>query len=325
MFRSVAALALPGVAPFELGVICEAFGVDRSDDGVPPVDFALVAEHPGLVATSSGFSLDVPFGLDRADRADVVVVPASGTDVQVGDAVAGLLRRTIARGGVVLSVCTGAFVLGAAGLLDGRHCTTHWMHADDLADRFPKAHVDPAVLYVDAGQVITSAGTAASIDACLHFWRREYGAAVASAIARRMVVPPHRDGGQAQYISTPLPAVADDDMARVQAWAVAHLDEDLAVATLARYARMSTRTFARRFAEACGASPGAWVAQRRLERACELLERTDLSVEAVAARVGWGTAAVLRHHFTRLRTSPNAYRRAFSHIDARHTSRLATG
>lgn len=320
MFRSVAALALPQVAPFELGVVCEVFGVDRQDDGVPRVDFTLVTESPGMVPTSSGFSVDIPSGLDRADQADVVVVPASGTDVAVDAAVAGLLRRVIARGGVVVSVCTGAFVLGAAGLLDNRHCTTHWMHTEELARRYPKARVDPTVLYVDAGQVITSAGTAASIDACLHLWRREYGAAVASAIARRMVVPPHRDGGQAQFISTPLPAVADDDMARVQAWAVAHLDEDLTVTTLARYARMSERTFARRFAEACGVSPGAWVAQRRLERACELLERTDLSVEAVAARVGWGTAAVLRHHFARLRTTPNAYRRAFSRLEAERAS-----
>jgi transcriptional regulator GlxA family with amidase domain len=317
MFRSVAALVLPQVAPFELGAICEVFGVDRQDDGVPGVDFALVTEHPGLVATSAGFSVDIASGLDRADRADVLVVPAPGPDAAVSDAVTGLLRRVVARGGVVLSVCTGAFVLGAAGLLDDRHCTTHWMHTEELARRYPKARVDPAVLYVDAGQVITSAGTAASIDACLHLWRREYGAAVASSIARRMVVPPHRDGGQAQFITAPLPAVADDDMARVQAWAVAHLHEDLAVATMAAYARMSERTFARRFAEACGASPGAWVAQRRLERACELLERTNLPVEAVAERVGWGTAAVLRHHFARLRTTPNAYRRAFSRIDHR--------
>lgn len=323
MFRSVAALALPQLAPFELGVVCEVFGVDRRDDGVPGVDFVLVAENPGPVVTSAGFSIDVPFGLDRADRADVVVVPASGADVPVGDAVSGLLQRVIARGGVVLSVCTGAFVLGAAGLLDDRHCTTHWMHTEELARRYPRARVDPAVLYVDAGQVITSAGTAASIDACLHLWRREYGAAVASAIARRMVVPPHRDGGQAQFIATPLPAVADDDMARVQAWALAHLGEDLAVATMAEYARMSARTFARRFADACGASPGAWVAQRRLERACELLERTNLPVEVVAERVGWRTAAVLRHHFARLRTTPNTYRRAFSRVDARQASEFA--
>lgn len=323
MFRSVAALVLPQVAPFELGAVCEVFGVDRRDDGVPGVDFTLVTENPGLVATSAGFSVDIPCGLDRADHADVLAVPACGTDVAIGDAVSGLLQRVIARGGVVLSVCTGAFVLGAAGLLDDRHCTTHWMHTDELARRYPKARVDPAVLYVDAGQVITSAGTAASVDACLHLWRREYGAAVASAIARRMVVPPHRDGGQAQFITAPLPAVADDDMARVQAWAVAHLGEDLSVAALAGHARMSTRTFARRFAEACGASPGAWVAQRRLDRACELLERTNLSVEVVAERVGWGTAAVLRHHFARLRTTPNAYRRAFSRIDDRRTREYA--
>lgn len=316
MLRSVVAVALPGVAPFELGVLCEVFGIDRQADGVPPVDFAVVTERPGRVPTSMGFGLDVAEGLERAATADLVAVPARPPGMPAGPVVTALLRDTVARGARVLSVCSGAFILGEAGLLDGRRCTTHWMHAAELARQFPRATVDPDVLYVDDDPVITSAGTAAGVDACLHLVRREFGATVAAAIARRMVVPPHRDGGQAQYIAAPLPRVADDDMAALQEWALTRLHEDLGVERLARQARMSTRTLARRFTEACGTSPAAWVAQQRLQRARELLEATDLPVQAVAARVGWGTAAVLRHHFARLGTTPLAYRRTFAGLSA---------
>ena len=324
MLRSVVALALPGVAPFELGVICEVFGIDRTGEGVPGFDFAVVAERPGRVPTSMGFALDVAEGLDRASTADLVAVPARPSEFPVGAAVTRLLRETVERGARVLSVCSGAFTLGEAGLLDGRKCTTHWMYAAALAKQYPLATVDPDVLYVDDDPVITSAGTAAGVDACLYLLRREFGARVAAAVARRMVVPPHRDGGQAQYIATPLPRVADDDMAALHDWAIAHLDEDLSVERLAKQARMSTRTLARRFHEACGTSPGAWVARQRLDRARELLEITDLSIEAVAKRVGWGTAAVLRHHFARLGTTPLAYRRTFARVPLRDSPALAS-
>lgn len=319
MLRSVAVIALPGVAPFELGTLVEVFGVDRTDQGVPPVDFRVVTPDPGPVPSSSVFSLDVPLGLDAAENADLVAVPAysgsegcgvgpAGTDPRVLD----LLRRAEERGAWILSVCTGAFVLGEAGLLDGRRCTTHWRHTDRLARSYPDAELDADVLYVQDGHVVTSAGTAAGIDACLHVVREEHGATVAGTIARRMVVPPHRDGGQAQYIHQPVPVCDDEGFAPVVAWALEHLAEDLPVARLARRAQMSERTFARRFRAATGVSPAAWVNAQRLDRARELLEGSDLPVEQVARRSGFGSSAVLREHFARIGTSPTAYRRTFA-------------
>jgi transcriptional regulator GlxA family with amidase domain len=204
MLRNVAAIALDGVAPFELGVLCEAFGVDRSDQGLPRLDFAVCGVEPGPVQTSMGFELVVQEGIDRLGEADLIGVPAVSKDGDYPEPVLEALRAAVDRGARVLSVCTGAFVLGAAGLLDGRKCTAHWRDADELAKRYPLAKVDCNVLYVDDGPVITSAGTAAGIDACLHIWRSEYGAAVATTIARRMVVPPHREGGQAQFVEAPI-------------------------------------------------------------------------------------------------------------------------
>ncbi|MFZ5869412.1 MAG: GlxA family transcriptional regulator [Actinomycetota bacterium] len=312
MLRSVAAIALPGVAPFELGVVCEVFGIDRTEHGGPLVDFAVVTERPGRVPTSMGFALDVPDGLDRAAEADLVAVPAFPRHDPVPEPVRQVLRDAVDRGARVLSVCSGAFALGQAGLLDGRRCTTHWMYADELAREFPAALVDPDVLYVEDGPVVTSAGTAAGIDACLHVVRAEHGARAASVIARRMVVPPHRDGGQAQFVAEPLPACTDDGMAPVLAWMLDHLAEELSVERIAAHAHMSPRTFARRFRDTTGTTPAAWLNRRRLERARELLESTDLPVEEVARRVGFGSAAVLRHHFAALGTTPNAYRRTFA-------------
>ena len=318
VLRSVAVVALPGVAPFELGVLCEVFGVDRTDQGVPAVELRVVTPDPGPVPSSSVFSIDVPLGLDAAEDADLVAVPAwAGSDgCGVGgpgtdDRVLDLLRRAHERGAWVLSVCTGAFVLGEAGLLDGRRCTTHWRHTERLGQSYPQAVLDPDVLYVQDGKVVTSAGTAAGIDACLHVVREEHGAAVAGTIARRMVVPPHRDGGQAQFIHQPVPECADEGFAPVVTWALEHLEEDLPVSRLARRAQMSERTFARRFRAATGVSPAAWVNAQRLDRARELLEGSDLPVEQVARRSGFGSSAVLREHFARIGTSPTAYRRTF--------------
>ncbi len=311
MLRSVAVLVLPHVAPFELGVACEVFGIDRRDTGGPVFDFRLVTPDPGPVRTKLGFDLVVHDGLDAAADVDLVVVPAYGEDTPLDPSVLDLLRATHERGAWVLSVCSGAFALGRAGLLDGRGCTTHWMYTDALAERNPRARVDPGVLYVEDGGIITSAGTAAGVDACLHLVRRELGAAAASAIARRMVVPPHRDGGQAQFIEVPVPRCAGP-LAEVLAWAGEHLDDDLSVGRLAARAHMSERTFARRFRAEVGTTPAAWVARLRLQRAQELLERTDLPIEEVARRAGFGTSAALRHHFgAELGTSPQAYRRTF--------------
>lgn len=316
MLRSVAALVVPGVAPFELGVVCEVFGIDRSDTGGPVFDFRVCGVEPGTVPTKLGFSIEVELGLDAAHGVDLLVIPAYGPDRPLDDRLLGVLRDTHEAGAWVMSVCSGAFALGQAGLLDGRRCTTHWMYTEALAARFPAAEVDPGVLYVEDDRVVTSAGTAAGIDASLHLVRRELGAASAAAIARRMVVPPHRDGGQAQYVDTPLPYAADT-LAPLLAWIVDHLDADLEVPALAARALLSERTFARRFRAETGTTPAAWVARQRLVRAQELLERTDLGVEEVARRCGFPSAAALRHRFAQaLRTSPSAYRRTFAAAEA---------
>jgi transcriptional regulator GlxA family with amidase domain len=309
---NVAVLVYEGVAPFELGVLCEAFGVDRREDGVPLLDFAVCSVDGRPVPTSMGFELQAAHGLDGVAQADLVAVPAIPRGAAAPDPILGALQAAYDRGARVLSVCSGAFALGAAGLLDGRECTTHWMYTAELAARFPRARVLPEVLYVDAGQVVTSAGSAAGLDASLHVWREEYGAAVASAVARRMVVPPHRDGGQAQYIAR---AVADCDaetLGPLLSWIVENLEEDHSVEELARRAHMSPRTFARRFREETGSTPHAWVNRQRVAAAEEMLERTDQPVEWIAGRVGFGNAATLRQHFGRVRgISPAQYRRTF--------------
>ncbi|WP_340538768.1 helix-turn-helix domain-containing protein [Nocardioides sp. GXZ039] len=313
MLTNVAALVYDGVAPFELGVLCETFALDRSDEGVPVLDFAVCGPVVGRVATSVGFSINVEHGLDRLAEADLVAIPAVPRSAVVLPGVMEALLAAYERGARILSVCSGAFVLGEAGLLDGRECTTHWRYTDELARRFPEALVVPEVLYVDSGQIITSAGTAAGIDASLHVWRQEYGAAVASTIARRMVVPPQRDGGQAQFVTRQVVDCQAETLGAVLAWAVENLSEPLDVDTMARQAHMSPRTFARRFRDETGTTPHAWVTAQRLQLAEEMLERTDNSIDQIAADVGFGNAATLRHHFTRARgVSPQVYRRQFA-------------
>lgn len=316
MLQRVAAIAVPGVAPFELGLVCEVFGTDWRDTGGPAFDLTVCAPQPGVLPMGRGLALAVDAGLEATHDADLVVVLPAGEPrdgaLPAPAAVLGAVRAARARGAWVMSVCSAAFTLGEAGLLDGRRCTTHWRHADELARRHPGARVDPAVLYVEDDGVITSAGTAAGIDACLHLVRRELGAGPAAAIARRMVVPPHRDGGQAQYVDTPLPCDADT-LAPLLAWLAEHLDEDLSVPDLAARALMSERTFARRFRAETGTTPAAWVTRQRLVRAQELLERTTAGVDEVARASGFGSASLLRHHFARvLGTSPQAYRRQFA-------------
>jgi transcriptional regulator GlxA family with amidase domain len=312
MLRNVAAVALDGVAPFELGVLCESFGVDRSDQGLPRLDFAVCAANPGTVRTSMGFSLTVDHGIERLAEADLIGVPAANRDQEYPPEVLIALQAAVDRGSRVMSVCTGAFVLAAAGLLDGRRCTTHWRYADELAQRFPMAKVDPGVLYVDDDGVITSAGSAAGIDACLHLWRTEYGASTAAMIARRMVVPPHRDGGQAQFVEAPIRASHAPTLAGVLDYMAAHLHEESTVESLAKLANMSPRTFARRFRAETGTTPYDWLLARRVAAAQRLLEEGDDPVETVAVRSGFGTAAAMRHHFAkRLGTTPQAYRSAF--------------
>lgn len=312
MLHSVALVALPGFAPFEFGVVCEVFGIDRSAQGGPSFEFRVVTADPGPVPTSLGLDTIVLDGLDAAEDADLIAIPAHPLG-PVDERVLALLRRAHERGAWILSVCSGAFVLAQAGLLDGRRATTHWMHAQELAERFPAVRVDPDVLFVQEGRIVTSAGTAAGIDACLHIVREECGAAAANVVARRMVVPPQRHGGQAQYIRTPVPEVRADSFAEVTEWMLGNLDQELSVETLARRALMSPRTFARRFRADLGTTPLAWLNRQRLLRAQQLLEETDLTLETIAGRVGFGTAAVMRHHFVRvLQTTPAAYRRTFA-------------
>ena len=300
---------------FELAVPCEVFGIDRSELADPWYDFKVCAGEPGTLTSEHGFTIDTPYGLDDLVKADTVIIPASHRETGYPPEAVDAVREAHRRGARMLSVCTGAFLLAEAGLLDGRRATTHWAHAAEMAAKFPAVDVDPRVLYVDEGDVLTSAGTASGIDLCLHIVRLDHGAEVANAVARRMVVPPHRDGGQAQYVDAPVPASScpdDDPLGPVLGWMIEHLDEPLSVEHLARRAHMSPRSFARRFVAVTGTTPHQWLSSQRVMLAQRLLETTDESVERIAGRCGMGSAANLRFHFQRaVGTSPNAYRRTF--------------
>ena len=312
--KTVACIVQDGFAPFEFGVACEAFGLDRSDDGIPNFDFRIVTPDPGAISSKMGFSINVEHDLAFAYEADLVIVSPvphqywSNVDERVLDVV----RRAVTRDAWVLSVCSGSFVIAASGVLDGRRATTHWMYADRMAAMYPAVEVDPDVLYVQDGRIITSAGTAAGLDACLHLLRQELGAEMTNRIARRMVVPPQRDGGQAQFIDKPLPEVASLSLAPVTDWMLGNLRLELTVDQLASKAHMSSRTFARRFKADFGATPAAWLARQRIIHAQRLLEKTDLGLDRIAYESGFGSAAVLRQNFSRvLGTTPTAYRARF--------------
>jgi AraC family transcriptional activator FtrA len=311
----VAVLAEPGLATFEVGVAAEVFALERPELDVPWwYAFALCAERPGPLPAVGGFTLVAPHGLDVLAAADTVVVP--GQADPHGDpppAVLDALRAAHGRGARLVAICSGAFTLAATGLLDGRRAATHWRYAELLARRFPRVEVDAAVLYVDEGDVLTSAGTAAGIDLCLHLVRRDHGAAVANRVARRMVVAPHRPGGQAQFVEAPVaPRGADDPVAAAMAWALEHLGEPVGVADLARRAHLSERQLARRFQAAAGTSPARWLLDQRIRASLPLLEAGELPVEDVGARVGLPAPAGFRRHFARaMGVAPSAYRRAF--------------
>ncbi len=330
MLRNVAVVVVNGFLPFEFGTICEVFGVDRADDRLPSYEFAVVAGEPPPVRAHNDFTIHPSCGLERLEEADLIALPAVDDDrlsIYAGqprpaagpdppekfpENLLAALRRAVDRGARVLSVCSGAFILGEAGLLDGRRCTTHWRNAEELARRYPQAKVDPDVLYVDDDPVITSAGTAAGIDACLYLVRKEQGSRIANGIARRMVVPPHRDGGQAQYVDQPVAPSCDGTLRDLLEWLRAHLDQPLTVRQLAARANMSERTFARRFVQDTGTTPQRWLTGQRILLAQQLLEESDETVDAIADRAGFGNATALRHHFRAWRgTTPNAYRRLF--------------
>jgi AraC family transcriptional regulator, transcriptional activator FtrA len=314
--HQVTVVAHEGLAPFELGVAAEVFALPRPELEVDWwYGFSVCAERPGVLAAVGGFGLAVDRGLDELAGADTIIVP--GTHDLHGDPPQALVRALVAahaRGARLVSICSGAFVLAATGLLDGRRAATHWRYADLLARRFPRVRVTPDVLYVDGDDVLTSAGTAAGIDLCLHLVRRDHGADVANRVARRMVVAAHRDGGQAQFIDQPVPSrPADDPIAGAMEWALGRLGERIGVDDLARRAHLSPRQFSRRFRTATGASPGAWLLRQRLDAALPLLESSDEPVERVAARVGFPTPAAFRRHFARAYgVAPSAWRRNFA-------------
>lgn len=317
--HTVAVVVFHRVGVFEMAVPCEVFGIDRSRMGLPNYRLLVCGAEPPPLRTEAGFLLHPSHGLEALDEANTVVVPAwREIEEQPPESLLAALRRAHRRGARLVSLCSGAFVLAAAGLLDGRRATTHWMYTDELTRRFPAVEVDPSVLYVDGGEgIYTSAGTAAGVDLCLHLVRLDHGAQVANMFARRMVVAPHRDGGQAQFVEAPMPVTpADERLAVTLGWALEHLDRPLTVEQLAGQATMSPRTFARRFLAATGSTPLRWLVLQRLAAAQRLLETTDLSVEEIADHCGFGSAAAFRLHFNRqVGTSPTSYRAAFRQPD----------
>lgn len=322
MLRSVSVIVLEPIAVFEFGVAVEVFGVDRTEEGIAPFDFRVCGVDPGRpLATKNGdpFTITPQLGLDSVLGSDLVIVAptAPQADDEYPSEVLEVLRCAYRDGATILSLCSGSFIVGAAGLLDGRRCTTHWKYADDMQRRFPNAEVDPRVLFVEDGRIVTSAGTAAGIDASLHLVRKELGTAVATKIARRMVVPPQRDGGQQQYVDLPIPPCQADSLADLLSWMVDHLDVDHTAGSLAARAMMSERTFARRFLAETGTTPHKWLTRQRVLAARSLLEESDLPVDQVASRVGFNSSVVLRDHFRRaIGVPPSDYRRRFGAAEA---------
>ncbi|SCL20940.1 transcriptional regulator, AraC family with amidase-like domain [Micromonospora rhizosphaerae] len=312
--RTVAVLAFPGMSVFETGIVSEVFGLPRPELNVDWYRLTVCTERPGSVPVVGGAALHTPYGLDALAEAGTVVLPGvPDVTADPSPELVTALRRAHRRGARLMSICSGAFALAGAGLLDGRRVTTHWRYADLLARRHPAVTVDPDVLYLDDGDILTSAGSAAGLDLCVHVVRRDFGAAIANAVARRLVIPPNRDGGQAQFIEAPVSVDPDDDrIAGSMAWAMAHLSQPVTVAALARRAHMSPRTYLRHFSRATGTSPIRWLIDQRVRASLALLETTDAGVEEIATAVGFDSPVTYRHHFGRaMRTSPSAYRRAF--------------
>ncbi|MFF5205090.1 GlxA family transcriptional regulator [Streptosporangium sp. NPDC000396] len=316
----VVVLALDGVIPFELGIPARVFGLAQDPDHEPLYEVITCTVDGGPVRTDADFAISVDHGAEALATADTVVIPATHAleSISAEGRLPGPLAEAIdliRPGTRLVSICTASYVLAAAGLLDGRPATTHWMHAEHFQKLFPQVVVNPDVLFVDDGDVFTSAGVSAGVDLCLHIVRRDHGSEVANRVARRCVVPPWRDGGQAQFIEHPIPEPSTATTSATRTWALEHLHRPLPLAELAAHARMSRRTFTRRFREEMGLSPGQWLIMQRLELARRLLEASDLPVDDVALRAGFGTAASLRQHLhAAIGVSPMAYRRTFKPV-----------
>jgi AraC family transcriptional activator FtrA len=312
----VAALVYDGLCTFEYGIAVEVFGLSRPELGPGWYRFTTVAAEPGPLRAVGGLSVQAEAGLERLAEADLIIVPGwKGTDVTPSRELVEALRGAHARGARLMSICSGIFVLAATGLLDDRRVTTHWRYAQALGELWPRLHFQPDVLYVDEGAVLTSAGSAAGLDLALHLVRRDYGPEVANKVARRLVLPAHRNGGQRQYVERPVPARADARLSELIADMRTRLEHPFTVRELAHLAAMSERTFIRRFFETVGETPAAWLISIRLDRARELLETRDVPIDELARLCGFGSAATLRHHFRRkLQITPHAYRERFGRV-----------
>lgn len=310
----VAVLVYDGLCAFEFACAAEIFGLSRPELGAHWYRFETCARHARPVRGQYGMQIKADGGLDRLATAGTVIVPGwTGIDTPVPESILEALRKAHARGARLLSICSGSFVLAATGLLDGKRATTHWRYADRLQQRYPSIRVDADVLYVDEGSLLTSAGSAAGLDLCLHLIRRDHGPDVANQVARRLVIPPHRDGGQAQFVKRPVQKNAHDNLARLMDAMRSRIDQSLPIAELARMAALSERTLIRRFKDATGTTPADWLTGVRLDRARELLEVSSHSIDSVAQQSGLGTATTMRHHFRRrFGTSPSAYRHRFA-------------
>jgi AraC family transcriptional activator FtrA len=311
--KRVVAVAYDGLCAFEYGVAAELFGLARPELGLDWYRFETVSPDAGPLRTTGGVTLQVSSALRRLWRAGTIVLPGWRDPAEPPpEALVAAIRKAHGRGARVMSICSGVFVLAATGLLDGQRATTHWRYTDRLAQMFPHIDVQPDVLYIDNGSVLTSAGSAAGIDLGLHLIRRDYGAQVANQVARRLVVSPHRHGGQAQFIDVKVRSVAGDSLGEVLGWASANLDRPLSVQDLAARAHLAPRTLARRFRTELGTTPHRWLTQQRVALAQRMLETTTASVDQIAGEAGFGSAVTLRHHFHRvLGTSPTAYRQQF--------------
>ncbi len=312
----VVALAYDGLCAFEFACTAEVFGLPRPELGPSWYRFETCSLGGRRIRGQYGTSMSVDGGLERLAEAGTVMIPGwKGPEVRVPEAVIEALRRAHGRGARLLSICSGSFVLAATGLLDGKRATTHWRYSEALQNRYPAVRVDPDVLYIDEGQILTSAGSAAGLDLCLHLIRRDFGAGIANQVARRLVIPPHRDGGQAQFLHSPVDRRERGPLSIVLERVQRCIHRPITIGEMARWAAMSERTFMRRFRATTGMTPGNWITHQRIARAKDLLERSSLAIDQVAARSGLGTAMTLRHHFReRIGLSPVEYRKRFSQV-----------